>query len=208
MSIRIAIIEDQIEIRESWCELIKSEPDFNLVAAFGDAEEAVSNLPHLRPDIVLVDIHLPGISGIEAISILKEELKDTGFLICTAFEDNESIFNALKAGATGYLVKTSSSNEVISAIKELQKGGSPMSSQIARKVVMSFNSQPIQNEEISKLSNREKEILMWLSKGLRYKEIADKLFLSTETVRTHIRNIYEKLQVNSRTDALNKVYGR
>ena len=124
--------------------------------------------------------------------------------MCTSFEDTDSVFNALKAGAMGYLTKTTQPSKILDAIVEVYHGGSPMSSHIARKVVASFHNEPKINSELQKLSEREKEILSLLSEGLRYKEIADKLFLSTETVRTHIRNIYEKLQVNSRTEALNR----
>lgn len=212
MEISVAIIEDQQEIRESLITLIKGSFGFTLSGAFANAEDGMATLPSLHPHVALVDIHLPGKSGIFAVGKLKELCPNTQFMMCTSFDDPENIFNALKAGATGYILKTTPPAKLLEAITELAQGGAPMSSQIARKVVASFNSfastEKESNKELEKLSTREQEILGFLSKGLRYKEIADKLFISTETVRTHIRNIYEKLQVNSRTDALNKVFGR
>ncbi len=153
---------------------------------------------------MLVGIHLPRMSGIELISILKAEYPSVQFLICTSYEDDEKVFNGLKAGASGYILKKSV-EKLAESIIEVYNGGSPMSSQIARKVVSSF--QPTKpSAQFEMLSQREKEVLEYLSKGYRYKEIAEKLFLSIETIRTHIRNIYGKLQVNSRTEALNKIY--
>ena len=203
--IKVGIVEDEKQIRESLAMLINGSEGFSCVNTFANAEDAIEALPNLLLDVVLMDIHLPIKSGIECISEVKPKCKNTQFLMCTSFEDTDSVFKALKSGATGYLTKTTQPSKILDAIIEVHKGGSPMSSNIARKVVASF--QPADNNvELQKLSNREKEILDLLSKGLRYKEVADKLFLSTETVRTHIRNIYEKLQVNSRTEALNKVF--
>ena len=153
-----------------------------------------------------MDIHLPGKDGIACVSELKPIHNSIQFMMCTSFEDSDLVFKALKAGASGYITKTTQPSKILDAIVDVFNGGSPMSSNIARKVVESFRNLNSQNTEIRKLTELEKEILNLLSKGLRYKEIADVLFLSTETVRTHIRNIYEKLQVNSRTDALNKVF--
>lgn len=203
--IKVGIVEDEKQIRESLAMLINGSEGFSCVNTFANAEDAIEALPNLLLDVVLMDIHLPIKSGIECIAEVKPKCKNTQFLMCTSFEDTDSVFKALKSGATGYLTKTTQPSKILDAIIEVHKGGSPMSSNIARKVVASF--QPADNNvELQKLSNREKEILDLLSKGLRYKEVADKLFLSTETVRTHIRNIYEKLQVNSRTEALNKVF--
>lgn len=207
MAISVTIIEDQPEIRESLATLLKGSFGFSLLGAFENAEDAILEMPSINPQIALVDIHLPGQSGIVAISKLKNSCPNTQFMMCTSFEDNDNIFNALKAGATGYLLKTTPPAKILEAIADLASGGSPMSAQIARKVVASFNSIPEKNQELEKLSTREQEILNLLSKGFRYKEIADKLNVSVETIRTHISNIYQKLQVNSRTDALNKVYG-
>lgn len=205
MKLNIGIIEDEQKIREGLTELINAEAKFNCEFTFSNAESALDQIPTLNLDVVLVDIHLPGKSGIECVAALKPICQQTQFVMITSFEDSESIFRSLQAGATGYLTKNALPNKILESILEVQQGGSPMSSHIARKIVSSF-SKFVVNEELEKLSVREKEILELLSDGFRYKEIAEKLFVSTETVRTHIRNIYIKLQVNSRTEALNKVY--
>ena len=205
MAIKVGIIEDEKEIREKLVALIKGSEGFECEHVFSNAEDAIKALPSAKLDVVLTDINLPGKNGIECIIESKPKCRSTQFLICTSFEDSDTVFRALKAGATGYLIKTIQPSKLLDAIVEVSHGGSPMSSHIARKVVMSFNNVEV-DPEFEKLTTREKEILDLLSKGLRYKEIADKIFLSTETVRTHIRNIYVKLQVNSRTEALNKIY--
>ncbi len=205
MAIKVGIIEDEKEIRENLKKLITSSEGFTCEHVYSNGEEAIKEIPFAGLDVVLTDINLPSKSGIDCVIELKPKCPQTNFLICTSFEDTETVFKALKAGATGYLIKTTQPSKLLDSIVEVYNGGSPMSSHIARKVVMSFKETEI-NPELEKLSAREKEILGYLSKGLRYKEIADKIFLSTETVRTHIRNIYDKLQVNSRTDALNKVF--
>ncbi len=205
MQIKVGIIEDEREIAQSLKLLINGSEGFSCTDTFESAKEAIEKIPRLYLDVVLTDIHLPDKTGIECIVELKPLCPDTQFLMCTSFEDTESVFKALKAGATGYMTKTTQPSKLLDAITEVYKGGSPMSSHIARKVVASF--QGVQeNNELQKLSQREQEILLLLSKGLRYKEIADHLSVSTETIRTHIRNIYQKLQVNSRTDALNKIF--
>lgn len=206
MAIEVAIIEDEQEIRQSLQLLINGSEGFTCSHTFANAEDAIQSLPSSSVNVVLADINLPGKSGVECIALLKPLCPGMQFLICTSFEDSENVFNALKAGATGYLTKTIQPSKLLDAITDIYNGGSPMNSHIARMVVGHFNHSHT-NPELNKLSLREKEILEYLSKGYRYKEIADKLFLSTETVRTHIRNIYGKLQVNSRTDALNKAYG-
>lgn len=206
MNIKVGIVEDEHQIRESLAVLINGSEGFSCTHTFVSAEEAILQIPQLHLDVVLMDIHLPGKNGIECVAALKPLCTSTQFLMCTAFEDTESVFKALKAGAIGYITKTTQPSKILDALLDVYKGGSPMSSHIARKVVASFSIEEKENCELQKLSNREQEILGLLSKGLRYKEIADKLFLSTETVRTHIRNMYTKLQVNSRTDALNKIY--
>lgn len=207
MIIYVAIIEDEKEIRENLQALINNSEQFVCVDVFDNAEDAIKNIPSLQPDVVLVDIHLPGMSGIECIRTLKPRCPNINFLVSTSYEDAENVFNALKAGATGYLTKTVQPSKLLDAIADIHQGGSPMNSHIARMVVHQFNKEHT-NPELEKLSKREVEIVEALSKGYRYKEIADMFFLSTETVRTHIRNIYAKLQVNSRTEALNKVYNR
>jgi two-component system, NarL family, response regulator LiaR len=206
MKIKVAIIEDQREIRESFCILINESQDIECVHAFSNSEDAIKYLPEINPDVALVDIHLPGMSGIECISKLKESCPKTQYLICTVFEDNDNIFNALKAGANGYILKNTPPSKLLDSIREVYGGGSPITSHIARKVIGIFqNPMQINNEAASILTTREKEMLTYLSKGFRYKEIADKMFISHETVKTHIRNIYEKLHVQSRLEALNKV---
>ena len=205
MVINVAIIEDEQEIRQSLQLLINGSEGFSCSHTFSNAEDAIQSLPSSSVNVVLTDINLPGKSGVECITLLKPLCPEMQFLICTSFEDSEHVFNALKAGATGYLTKTTQHSKLLDAITDIYNGGSPMNSHIARMVVGHFNVSPT-HPELNKLSLREKEILEYLSKGYRYKEIADKLFLSTETVRTHIRNIYGKLQVSSRTDALNKAY--
>ena len=206
MNIRVGIVEDEKQIRESLMILIDGSEGFSCQHSFEDAEAAILKLPQLDLDVVLMDIHLPGKDGISCVEKLSDVTKSTHYLMCTSFEDTDSVFRALKAGAKGYITKTTQPSKILDAITEIFNGGSPMSSHIARKVVASFHQLPADNLELKKLTEREKEILLLLSEGLRYKEIADKLFLSTETVRTHIRNIYEKLQVNSRTEALNKTF--
>ena len=205
MNIKVAIIEDEIEIRQSLTLIIDGSEGFSCMHSFSNGEDALIAIPKAEIDVVLTDINLPGMSGIDCIHKLKPLNPKVNYLICTSFEDTETVFKALKAGATGYLTKTTQPSKLLDAIVEVHNGGSPMSSHIARKVVGSFN-ESATIESLEKLSAREKELVYLLSRGYRYKEIADKLFLSTETVRTHIRNIYEKLQVNSRTDALNKIF--
>ncbi|MEO6150271.1 MAG: response regulator transcription factor [Mucilaginibacter sp.] len=207
MSINVVVIEDQQELRDMLTVLIKGSAGFSCIAEFENAEDAINGIPVLNADVALVDIHLPGQSGIACVSQLKTLCPDTRFVMCTSIEDTETIFDALKAGAAGYITKSSSPVKILEAITDVFNGGAPMSSQIARKVVAHFqggNDKKV-NTELEKLSVREQEILQYLSKGYRYKEIAGFLFISVETVRKHIHNIYEKLQVSSRTDALNKV---
>lgn len=203
--VHVGIIEDEQKIREGLKAMIDGHENFVCVHAYSTAEAAIEEIPMLELDVVLVDIHLPGKNGIDCVKVLKPRCLNTQFIMITSFEDSESVFKSLQAGATGYLTKNSSTEKILDSILEVHQGGSPMSSHIARKIVGSFYAFEV-NAELEKLSAREKEILELLSEGFRYKEIAAKLFVSTETVRTHIRNIYLKLQVNSRTEALNKVY--
>lgn len=205
MKINVALVEDNDDIREGLVYLINASEGFNCVANFSNAEDALETLPRINVDVVLMDINLPGMSGIDCIIKLKR--RDSKFLIImlTIFEDDESIFKSLQAGASGYVLKKTSPAQLLEAIKDVYNGGSPMSSQIARKVVASFQSRNATVANHEDLSNREMEILTFLARGYRYKEIADQLFISIETVRTHIRNIYEKLQVHSRTEALLKI---
>ena len=206
MPINIAIVEDDEDIRNSLVEIISSSAELNCIASFPNAEEFTEAFKHLNMDVVLMDINLPGISGIEAVSILKKQKPSVQFLMCTSYNEPEKTFDSLCAGATGYLLKNSTPEKIFEAIKEIHAGGSPMSPQIARLVVNTFGQQKKKKTLLESFSQREQEILTLLSKGFQYKEIADKLSLSLETIRTYVRNIYEKLQVHSRTDAVNKVF--
>jgi DNA-binding NarL/FixJ family response regulator len=205
--IHVAIIEDIKEIREGLQMLIGSSDGFACSETFPSAEQAIEKIPGSCPDVVLMDIHLPGINGIEAVKKLKVRCPGTQFIMSTIYEDDENIFESLKAGASGYLLKKTAPSKILDAIAEVHNGGSPMSSQIARKVIASFQHKD-SIDETGILTPKEKEILKALAKGLRYKEIADEMKISIETVRSHARKIYEKLHVQSRTEALNKVYGR
>jgi DNA-binding NarL/FixJ family response regulator len=208
MNIKVAIVEDDEEIRRWLGSVVDESAELECSGVYPNASEFLSALPTLKPDVVLMDIHMPGMNGVECVSKAKEISPGSQYIMCTVFEDSDNIFNSLCAGATGYILKNMQPDLMLQAIKEAAGGGSPMSANIARKVVTSFHHQKPQSSAAAQLSTREKEILEYLSKGFRYKEIADKLFISTETVRTHIRNIYEKLQVQSRTEAINKVYFR
>lgn len=203
--ISVAIVEDTTEIRNGLAMLVNYSEGFRCEHTFSNAEEALTQIPTINPDVVIMDIHLPGMSGIACVAKLKPLCPNTQFMMCTVYEDDTNVFEAIKAGATGYILKKTPPSKILEALQDIYNGGSPMSGQIARKLLLSF--QPKANPLKETLSQREQEIVEMLSKGLRYKEIADKLFISVETVRTHIRNIYEKLQVNSRTEALNKWFG-
>lgn len=207
MSITIAIVEDLDEVREGLRNFIALSPDLNVLGTFKNAEEALQGIPGLQPDVVIMDISLPGLSGIECIRQLKGKLEKTQFMMFTVYENDEKVFEALKAGATGYLLKNTGIVQLIEALKELHHGGSPMSANIARKLVSHFQNEHPSGVLREILSNRETEVLHLLSKGLLYKEIAGQLSLSTGTVRQHIHNIYEKLHVQNRTEAINKAYG-
>ena len=204
--ISIAIIEDDEDIRESLKILIQTTEGFACAGTFADAETGLEFLTADPADIVLMDINLPGMDGIECVRQLKSVHPEMQFIMCTIFQDDNSVFNALKAGATGYLLKNDDPGKIIDAIHELHAGGSPMTPQIARRVMESFK-RPVVNDDIHLLTKRETEMLGLLAKGFRYKEIADKLCISTETVRKHINNIYQKLHVQSRIEAVNKIFG-
>lgn len=212
--IRIAIVEDNKDISELMQLIISTADDMDCIHVFSSAEDALELLPEDAMDVVLMDINLPGINGIECVKRLLENSKgknhSTQFLMCTVYQDDENIFEALKAGATGYIVKKTPADKLLNAIRELHEGGSPMSPSIARKILMSFKNPPIQkmNASAEILTEREKELLQLLSQGLFYKEIADKLNIALITVKKHCNNIYRKLQVSSRTEAVNKVFKR
>lgn len=200
----IAIIEDDEKVRHYLAEQIQLQIDVQELRLFGDAETALKELSSQPVEIALFDVNLPGMSGIDCIQRLKILHPRMQMMVLTVYDNTDTIFQALKAGATSYLLKSTPPEKVVEAIEEVFNGGSPISSQIARKVIEAFTVKEKTNEYFQELSKREQEILEQLSKGYRYKEIADQLFLSIETVRTHIRNIYEKLQVNSRVEALKK----
>ena len=208
MSISIAIVEDLDEVREGLKQFISLNPEFNVMESFTTAEEALPAIPMLKPDIVIMDINLPGMNGIECIRQMKDKSPSTQFMMFTIYENDEKVFDALKAGASGYLLKNTGLVQLIEALKELHNGGSPMSANIARKLVNVFHQQGINMPSVEKLSLRENEILQLLSKGLLYKEIAEQLSISTSTVRQHIHKIYEKLHVQNRTEAINRALGK
>jgi DNA-binding NarL/FixJ family response regulator len=198
----VSIVDDCTELRESISDFLDDSTRYRCVGAYENAESALENLPQKAPDVVLMDINLPGMSGIECVSRLKLALPSTQIVMLTVYEDTESIFNALAAGANGYLLKRLDPRKLLDAIDEVIAGGSPMSASIARKVVHSFQ-QPIAVENHqARLSTREKEVVELLARGRAYKEIADELGISIETIRTYIRRIYEKLQVRTRTEAV------
>lgn len=205
MSISIAIVEDLTEVREGLKQFLSLSPEFKVLDTFATAEEALYDIPKLKPDIVIMDISLPGMNGIDCIRQVKDKSPATQFMMFTVYENDEKVFEALKAGASGYLLKNTGLIELVEALQELQNGGSPMSSNIARKLVTVFRQQETESRNVESLSNRENEILQLLSRGLLYKEIAEKLLISTGTVRQHIHNIYHKLHVQNRTEAINKM---
>ena len=202
--IRIAVVEDDKTVREGLQMLLNGSPGFSCVAAYSSGEDALAGLPGIMPDVVLMDINLPGINGIECILKLKEHDLPLLFIMLTVFEDAEAIFRSLSAGACGYLLKHTPPAKLLEAIQDVHRGGSPMSGEIARKVVQSFQQPAIKSDTKVSLTKREEEILGFLAQGFFYKEIAGSLSISVETVRTHIRNIYEKLQVRTRTEAILK----
>jgi len=208
MSITLAIVEDLDEVRDGLKNFISLSTDFKILDTFKTAEEALYDLPKLRPDIVIMDINLPGMSGIECIKLVKDKSPGSQFMMFTVYENDEKVFEALKAGASGYLLKNTGLVQLIEALKELYNGGSPMSANIARKLVTVFREKEVNPGSVEALSNRENEILQLLAKGLLYKEIANQLNISVSTVRQHIHHIYEKLHVQNRTEAINKAFGK
>ena len=203
----IIILEDDEKIRNYLTALIAGSGEFDLMASFASAEEAIQYFENgmgSSIEMVLTDIQLPGKSGIEFIGLLKPLCPSIQFMVLSAYDDSDKVFKALKAGAAGYVLKNTEAFKLIEALRDLRKGGSPMSNEIARKVVNAFQTEIPYTDAKENLSDREREVLHWLSKGFSYKEIAAKLFISTETVRTHIRNIYEKLHASNKREALRK----
>jgi len=210
--ITVCIVDDNKELRNALEEIIGMSEGYKCLATIGTAEEAMIQLPVIQPDVVLMDINLgTPENGIDVIRVLKPRMKGTNFMMCTVYEENEKIFEALTAGASGYILKKTDPASLLKAISELYEGGAPMSSQIASKVVAAFQNKPVistMGSSLAALSKRENEILVMLSTGLLYKEISDKLTISSETVRKHVYHIYEKLHVSNRIEAVNKYFGR
>jgi len=208
VTVTVAIVEDNADLRGTLARVINRAAGFECVGQYGDAESALTGLPTVKPRVVLMDINLPGMNGVECVRRLKHVLPETQVVMLTAYEDTENIFGSLEAGASGYLLKRSKSAEILEAIKEVLEGGSPMTAHIARKVVHSFQHRSASPDPMANLADREREVLDLLAQGLMYKEIADKLGIGFETVRTYVRRIYEKLQVRSRTEAVAKALRR
>ena len=203
--ISVVVVEDLDDYRNGLANLINWTDGYACTGAYATAEDAMKNLSAVEPDVALIDIGLPGKNGIELVAFIREKIPSTLCLMCTAYDEDEKVFKALKAGAYGYLLKTTSPAGIIDAIKQLINGGAPMSSDVARKVIASFQSSK-QNKDIESLTAREKQVLELLSKGLLYKEIAVQLSISIDTVKRHCFNIYEKLHVSNRTEAINKYH--
>ena len=220
MTISVSIVDDNKDIRSALEQIILMADGYTLAGSFPDAETALQKIPLAQPNVVLMDINLgEGESGIDCVRQLKPLYPEILFMMCTIYEEDEKIFEALKAGANGYILKKTAPGKLLDALRELYEGGAPMSSQIARKVVNAFQGRPadtvsdnpgtiITGKSLGILSNRENEILELLSRGMLYKEIAARLFISQETVRKHVYHIYEKMHVNNRVEAINKFYGR
>jgi DNA-binding NarL/FixJ family response regulator len=208
--ISVSVVEDDNVVREQLVHQLQRAPGFTFVSSHRSAENALEEIPRKKPDVVLMDINLPKMSGIDCVRHLKGQLPGTHFIMLTVYEDADAIFKSLLAGAVGYLLKgrSGSGAQVLEAVRDASLGGSPLNSLIARKIVQHFHHQPAYSGEQHPLSVREREVLELLSKGLPYKEIADMLGVNIETVRKHCHNIYEKLQVSSRTEAVVKYLGR
>lgn len=197
--IRVIIIEDDKEIRENLSVLLNESEGVKFVGGFGDCETALKNIQEILPDVILMDISLPGMNGIECAKKIRETDEDIDIIMLTVHKNDEMIFDSLCSGACGYLMKNTPPSEIIAAIKEVRNGGSPMSTEIARRIVTSFRA-----KKTIDFTSREHEVLALLCKGLSYKSIADKIFVSIETVHFHIKNIYRKLHVNSKSQAVAK----
>jgi DNA-binding NarL/FixJ family response regulator len=206
--IRVALVEDDDAFRELVRGFLDRTPGLACVGALADFATALAALPSLVPDVVLVDIQLPGRSGIDCVLALRPRLPRAQWVMLTTFDDDDLVFRSLQAGAAGYLLKRSAPGEIVDAIRDVHHGGSPMTSHIARKVVQAFHRPPALPGSHEGLSAREQELLRHLAHGLAYKEVADRMAISIDTVRSHIRRVYEKLEVHSRTEAVVKYLGR
>ncbi len=205
MPISVSIVEDNDKLRATLVKVIDRADGFRCTGDYGSAEDALVGLPKIKSDVVLMDINLPGMNGVECVRQLKVLLPATQVMMLTVYEDTENIFSALTAGASGYMLKRTPAKELLEAIRDVQRGGSPMTTHIARKVVLTFQKSAAATKaanELSELSEREQQVLDLLAQGLIYKEIAEKLGISYETVHTYIRRIYDKLQVRTRTAAV------
>lgn len=200
--LRVVLVEDQPQTRESWCRLVSSFPEFNCVLTCATGEDALKLIPPAKPDVILMDIFLPGMTGIECTARLKSLLPATPIVMLTASDEDEMVFMALKSGANGYLLKRTKPTDLRAALLDVLSGGAPMTSEIARRVIESFRKKQPAREETVTLTTREEETLVLLTKGYGNKEIADKLNVGIETVRSHLKNIYEKMHVRSRTEAV------
>ncbi len=207
MRINVGIVEDDREVRENWVKVLNAHPKIRCVAACESGEAALEVLPERQPDVVLMDIDLPGMSGIQCTALLKEKMPKTQVLMVTIYSNNKSVFEALQVGASGYLLKNNSSEEVIRSVIEVVEGGAPMTGQIARRVIEAFRRPAPKDLKEAQLTAREQEILQLIAKGYANKEIASQLEVSASTVRTHIEHIYEKLHVHCRTEAAAKYLG-
>lgn len=209
MTISVSIVEDDLKVRESLARLIDSTNGYRCVSQHASGEDALREIPKINPQVTLMDINLTGINGVECVRRLKPLLPRTQIIMLTVYQNTEHIFNALAAGATGYMLKQTKPAELLAAIKDVYEGGSPMNSHIARKIVQSFQKPaPVRVSEDQNLSPREAQVLDLLAKGFLYKEIAEAMGLTYATVHTHIRHIYEKLHVRSRTEAVAKHLGQ
>jgi DNA-binding NarL/FixJ family response regulator len=208
MTIRVAIVEDDEEIRQNLAHRIDGNKAFRLVSSYPDAESALADLPQKKPDVVLVDINLPQMDGVECVRQLKGKIPATQFMMLTVYEDGNRLFKSLMAGASGYLLKRTSPARLLSAIREVYDGGAPMTPEIARRLVQRFQQLPQTGPELGRLTPRERDVLEQLAKGFRYKEIVDNLGISMGTLHSYIRNVYEKLHVHSRTEAVIKYLNR
>jgi DNA-binding NarL/FixJ family response regulator len=205
--ISICIIEDIPEIQKGLQSIIDVDDRFTILECFNNAEDAIRELPILIPNIVIADINLPGKTGIECVHTIKEIVPAIQFIMFTIYEDNDQVFEAIKAGANGYILKNTPPEKIIESLIDLSEGGSPMTAKIARKVIANMQKNEAATH-IDELTQRENEVLQLLSKGFLYKEIADKLSIATSTVKRHLSHIYQKLQVQNKTEAINKMYNR
>jgi DNA-binding NarL/FixJ family response regulator len=204
MQIKVAVVEDDEGIRSSLSTLINRAPGFKLTGEYANAETAVKEIPKALPDVVLMDINLPGMKGYEGVRLLKAAHPAVQFLMLTVYEDSDSLFNSLRAGASGYLLKRTASARLLEAIRDVFEGGAPMSPQLARRVVQFFAQPTPGSASLARLTPAEREFLDQLANGYAYKEIADRMHISIDTVRSYVRTVYEKLHVHSRTEAVVK----